>query len=96
MLNQVLSELQATQGTVRLSELAAHLNVEPGALEGMLAFWESKGKINPIPAAGAATLPLEKGKGKDTACLPTCSGSCPGAAQCPFVAKMPRMWENKG
>lgn len=83
MLNQVLREMQSVQGTVQLNELAARLNVDSSALEGMIAFWVSKGRLKPVSA-------------DDTAgCASPCAGSCPGAAQCPFVAKMPRMWESK-
>lgn len=82
MLNQVLHEMQAAQGTVRLTELAARLNVDPSALEGMLAFWASKGRLNPVSLEGDAA-----------ACASPCTGSCPGASQCPFIAKMPKMYE---
>ena len=84
MLSQVLRQMQAAQGTLRLNELAARLNVEPSALEGMIAFWVGKGRLNPVSIEG------------DTAnCAAPCVGNCPGATQCPFVAKMPRMWERK-
>ena len=85
MLNQVLREIQSARGTIRLNELAARLNVEPSALEGMITFWVSKGGLNPVST-----------EGDNTACALPCAGSCPGAAQCPFVAKMPKMWEAKG
>ncbi len=84
MLKQVLNEMQAAQGTLRLSELAARLNVEPGALEGMLDFWASKGRMAPVTI-----------EGDFASCVSVCAGSCPGATQCPFVAKMPKMWERK-
>ena len=82
MLSQVLRQIQAAQGTLRLNELATRLNIEPSALEGMLAFWVSKGRLNPVSIEGDAA-----------ACASPCVGSCPGAAACPFVAKMPRMYE---
>ena len=82
MLQKVLDELQASRGTAQLSELAVRLSVEPSALEGMLAFWASKGRIAPVVIEG------------DTAsCAAPCAGACPGAAECPFVAKMPKMYE---
>jgi hypothetical protein len=82
MLNQVLREMQAVQGTVRLNELAARLNTDPSALEGMIAFWVSKGRLNPVS--------MDSG---GSSCASPCAGSCPGAAACPFVAKMPKMYE---
>jgi hypothetical protein len=85
MLNQVLRELRAIKGTVHLNELAARLNVEPSALEGMVGFWAGKGRMAPVSIEGDIA-----------SCATTCAGSCPGAAQCPFVAKMPKMWEAKG
>ena len=82
MLDQVLRELQTSGGTLRLSELAARLDTEPSALEGMLAFWTNKGKLSPVRIEGDMA-----------SCAAPCAGSCSGAAQCPFVAKMPKMWE---
>lgn len=84
MLNLVLRELQTSGGTLRLSELAARLHVEASALEGMLAFWASKGKFSPVTI-----------EGDSASCTAPCAGSCPGAAACPFVAKMPKMWEKR-
>ncbi|MCL5429015.1 MAG: FeoC-like transcriptional regulator [Chloroflexi bacterium] len=82
MLNQVLREMQAARGTLRLDELAARLNIEPSALEGMIAFWVSKARLKPVSIES------------DTEnCAVPCARSCPGVTQCPFVAKMPKMWE---
>ena len=52
MLNQVLREMEGIQGTVRLEEIAARLNLEPGALEGMIAFRVSKGRLAPVSVDG--------------------------------------------
>ena len=82
MLQKVLDELQASRGTAQLNELAVRLNVEPSALEGMLAFWASKGRIAPVVIEGGTA-----------SCAAPCAGACPGAAECPFVAKMPKMYE---
>lgn len=84
MLKQVLNEMQAARGTVRLNELATRLNVETSALEGMIAFWVSRGKMNPVSLDSQGTN-----------CASPCAGSCPGVNECPFVAKMPGMWEVK-
>ena len=82
MLNQVLREMESIQGTVRLEEIAARLNLEPAALEGMIAFWVSKGRLAPASVDGDTV-----------ACTTACAGACPAAEQCPFVAKLPRMWQ---
>jgi len=70
---------------LRLNELAARLDMEPSALEGMLVFWTSKGKFTPVAI-----------EGDNASCAAPCAGACPGVAACPFVAKMPKMWEKKG
>jgi hypothetical protein len=85
MLQKVLDELQTARGTAQLGELADRLNIEPSALEGMLTFWAGKGKLAPVT--------IDDGF---ASCAAPCAGSCPGAAACPFVAKMPKMWEKKG
>jgi hypothetical protein len=84
MLNQVLLEIQAAKGTLRLNEMARRIGVDASALEGMIAFWVSKGKLKPVSMETGAN------------CAAPCAGECPGAAQCPFVATMPRMWETRG
>jgi hypothetical protein len=92
MLSQVLRELQANQGTLRLEELAARVNMEPSALKGIIDLWVSKGRLQiatdePSDSACPSCGPVTK------TCAPTCgAGSCPGAAACPFVAKMPTMY----
>ena len=83
MLNKVLQEIQAAQGTIRLNEMAARIGVDASALEGMIAFWVSKGKLKPVSME------------TDVSCAAPCAGECPGVAQCPFVSTMPRMWERK-
>jgi hypothetical protein len=82
MLQKVLEELQATRGTAQLSELAVRLKLEPSALEGMLTFWAGKGKLTPVSIEGGTA-----------SCAAPCVGSCPGATACPFVAKIPKMYE---
>ncbi len=81
MLTQVLREIQTTQGTLRLDELATRLDMQPSALKGMIDFWVSKGRLK-----------LEDGQTGDVACGSSCGASCAAASACPFVAKMPVMY----
>ncbi|MEX1248099.1 MAG: FeoC-like transcriptional regulator [Anaerolineales bacterium] len=80
MLSRVLREMQAAQGTLRLDELAAKVNIEPSALKGMIEFWVGKGRLQMGDEVNASP------------CAATCGSTCPGASQCPFVAKMPTMY----
>ena len=80
MYSQVMRELQAAHGTLRLEDLAARVNVEPSALKGMLEFWVRKGRMR-----------TGDGDAMDAA---ACAGgqACPGATECMFVARMPAMY----
>lgn len=46
MLDEILERIGNHKGPVTVSELAGELGIEPGALEGMLAFLERKGKLD--------------------------------------------------
>jgi hypothetical protein len=82
MLQQILRELQASRGTVNLNELAARLGMEPSAAKGLVEFWAAKGRLRLVDADDGQS------------CTSACSlGNCPGAAQCPFVAKIPVSFE---
>ena len=66
-----------------MAELSRRLGIERSALEGMIAYWVQKGRL--IDDDG-------------TACSPAsghCSTSCTGAADCAFVAKMPKSYTVK-
>lgn len=84
ILQQVLQELEATKGSIKLADLARKLDVEPGALKGMIEFWVRKGRLkNDVPENEAIS----------GACLTgSCGGSCPGPQGCPFVMKMPQTY----
>lgn len=84
MLNQVLDHLQAGQGTLKLDELARQLNIEASALQGMIDFWVSRGRIG-LAGDGAV----------GAACGTGCGPSCAAASQCPFVGKMPKIYQVK-
>ena len=63
-----------------MAELSQRLGIERSALEAMIEYWVRKGRLF---------------EDEGTACSPAgghCGGSCTGAAECAFVAKMPRSW----
>ena len=80
MLYQLLHEIKSARGTITFHQLAAQLQVEESALHGMIDFWVRKGRLRGDEVQPADALPVCVGAG--------CS-RCPGAAQCPFVMKMP-------
>ncbi|MGQ9926246.1 MAG: FeoC-like transcriptional regulator [Chloroflexaceae bacterium] len=45
MLQQVLQALETTSGPLSLDELSRRLEIERSALEGMIAFWVRKGRL---------------------------------------------------
>lgn len=85
MLQQVLTEIRASQGTIRLDELSRKLGVERGALEGMISFLVRKGHLRDEEEHDEALL-CEVGS------ICSSGGSCPGPQECPFVMKMPRTY----
>jgi hypothetical protein len=54
MLYQILEALEAANGPVSLDELSRQLQIEPGALEGMIAFWVRKGRLKDTAVSGCA------------------------------------------
>ncbi|MBE0690266.1 MAG: hypothetical protein IH587_09125, partial [Anaerolineae bacterium] len=44
----VLDQFAATSGPVSLAEMAQRLALEPGILEGMIAYWVRKGKLREV------------------------------------------------
>ncbi|WP_448542722.1 FeoC-like transcriptional regulator [Roseiflexus sp.] len=55
MLYQILEALEAANGPVSLDELSRQLQIEPGALEGMIAFWVRKGRLKDTVVGGCAS-----------------------------------------
>lgn len=89
MLQQVLQAIEAANGPVHIKELARQLNIEPGALEGMIQFWVRKGRLQEVGSdhiicSGEAPCHL---------------GSCTEPSDCPFELARPRAFsltpENK-
>ena len=81
MLNQVLYEIEKAQGPITLHELSRKLGMDTSALEGMLQFWERKGRIQNDD--GGETCESQIG---------SCSSSCNGPGNCAFIAKMPKTY----
>ncbi len=81
MLYQLLHEIESARETMTFNQLAAQLQVEESALHGMIDFWVRKGRLRGDEVQSTATA------------FPVCTTAgcsrCPGAAQCPFVMKMP-------
>ena len=83
MLQRVLREIEASQGTVSLNDLAHKLGIERSALAGMIEFWIRKGRLK---VDDWEELEAICGMCSGAAC----GGSYPGPQGCPFVMKMPR------
>ena len=81
MLRQVLRELESAQGPVNTNELSRKLGIERSALEGMIEFWVRKGRLKSDDQIAAETLA--------TCTTGSCSCSCPGPRECPYLMKMP-------
>ena len=78
MLRRVLAEIHQAPGPLTLAELSRRTGVEPGALDGMLRWWERRGRIT----AGEPALPAT--------CRGTiCGDACPGIDACPYIARLP-------
>jgi hypothetical protein len=75
MLQQVLQALQTATEPVSLDELSRRLDIERSALEGMIAFWVRKGKLQESAVCG----------GRGPGC--TCSSHPEG---CVFNSNTPR------
>ncbi len=82
MLQQILLELEATQGPVSLSDLARNLGVEQSALKGMIEFWVRKGRLKDDAQEAKAIHSLCSGA--------ICGGDCPTSQKCHIVTKGPR------
>jgi hypothetical protein len=82
LLLSVLHAIQAAGGPVTLNELSQQLEIEPGALEGIIAFWVRKGRLTTSGGVAASCGPAAC-----SACAPT------DADGCPFVIGTATRWE---
>jgi hypothetical protein len=81
MLRRVIAEIEQAAGPLTLAELSRRTGVEPGALDGMLRWWERRGRIE----AAETTLPVS--------CSGTvCRDACTGLDACPYIARLPRTY----
>ncbi|WP_322511350.1 FeoC-like transcriptional regulator [Chloroflexus sp.] len=78
MLYQILEILEQAEQPLSLAELSQRLQVEPSALEGMIAFWVRKGRLRDTSALSCG--------GTGAGC--TCNAHPQG---CPFSSARPRM-----
>jgi len=77
MLNQVLHEIENSQGPITIRELSRKLAIDPNVLEGMIQFWVRKGRI---------TSDEDLSSGENA----LCSKSCSGTSDCVYITKMPK------
>ncbi|OAN45129.1 hypothetical protein A6A03_15540 [Chloroflexus islandicus] len=78
MLYQILEILEQAEQPLSLAELSQRLQIEPSALEGMIAFWVRKGRLRDTAVLGCG--------GGGAGC--TCHAYPQG---CPFRSAGPRM-----
>jgi hypothetical protein len=82
MLRRILQELETIQGPVDVRDLARRLNVEPGALAGMIEFWVRKGRLKNY---------LQEAETAPAICNGShCGGVCPGPQACAFASTLPQ------
>ena len=80
MLTAILKELAQAEGPLNMRELSRKLDVQPGALEGMLMQLLHMGKLELVNESGDCS---------------SCAGSCTGAEECPFVFRTPQRFQLK-
>jgi len=78
MLHQVLQAFEAACEPLNLNDLAAQLQLDPGALEGMIGYWIRKGRLKEIQSSGSCGCDSSGPSGST-------GGEC-----CSFTGKMPR------
>jgi hypothetical protein len=79
MLHAILHEIETASQPITLHSLSRKLNVQPGALEGMIQFWVRKGRLVVDEGLGGASeIRVCGGR--------TCFRACPGPAKCPLVS----------
>lgn len=76
MLHQLLHEIEQATSPITIQELSHRLNLEPGVVAELVAFWVRKGRL----AAGTAAAPTHAHH---------CGGDCQGPAACHFIACIP-------
>jgi hypothetical protein len=82
MLQQVLKEFEAAQGSISVSALSRKLGIEPSMLEAMLEFLVRQGSLQDSKQL------IQQSEGSCSS--GSCGKSCHGPQKCSFVANMPR------
>ena len=85
MLLRVLRAVENADGPITLTELSRRMSIDPGALEGMLAYWAQRGRLVVEGRSAAACA----GGCATAGCA---CGSCAGLSGCPFSARLPRAY----
>lgn len=83
MLHQVLHEIERTTGPITVQELSQRLQLEPGVVAELVAFWVRKGRL--VSGADAITTHAHH-----------CGGDCQGPSTCHFVARLPDGYGMRG
>lgn len=81
MLREVLHAIETADGPVHVATLSQRLGIERTALEGMIAYWVRKGRLQESEAAAVSAPSCNH-----------CGPSCAGVHDCPFVARMPKSY----
>ncbi|MCD6476408.1 MAG: hypothetical protein J7K85_09155 [Anaerolineaceae bacterium] len=84
MLTKILEKIRNTNGIISIRQLSQELNVEPTALEGMILQLTRMGKLEIVEDD------VSEGGTNCKACV-----GCHGAANCPFIVKLPRSYRLK-
>lgn len=82
MLHQVLQAIEEAQGPLNLADMARTLGVDQSALEGMIAYWVRKGRLEDTQAQESCRC----------SCSTSSCGSSTEVGACAFVGKMPRTY----
>jgi hypothetical protein len=81
VLRRLLVEIESAGGAVSFRELERRLAVDRDALDGMVEFLVRKGRLRVGGADG----------GEFASACGDCTSGCGGLADCPFVARTPRL-----
>jgi|GEM_PF-2046507 len=76
----LLRAVEESPGTVTVADLARRLGETPETVRSMLAALRAAGRLGPEGSARPGT--------EECASAGSCSGSCPGPEDCPFVVDL--------
>lgn len=83
MLQQILHEIERATGPITVQELSQRLQLEPGVVAELVAFWVRKGRL--VSGASGGTPPVKH-----------CGDDCQGPSTCHFVARLPDGYGMRG